>query len=142
MTDGTASVSNEVLLGAFAIIQILGVALSKIIDGFIDRDRTAALESRLDDLVEQDKIRMDLINQANKARFEDSRMLSDLYSIHKVTDSEGRPAWYFPRKMMDIADQHLEHLRDISLAQKEAALTLESIFKRLSAPRKGVRDVD
>lgn len=123
MLDASA-MSNEALLAIFAAVQVLSVALSKVIDYFVDRGRTDPIEAKLDALTKS-------AEQWAPRRAEDSRMISDMYTMHKVTDDEGRPIWYFPKKMLDMADEHLEMLREISLAQKETALEMKSIVNQL-----------
>jgi hypothetical protein len=123
----TTALSNEALLAIFAAIQVLSVALSKVIDYFVDKSRQDPVEAKIDKLLENDDERQEHI----KSNYDMYRMIADMYAMHKVIDDEGRPVWYFPKKMLDMADKHLELLRDISNAQKETASKMESIVSQL-----------
>src|SRR5262249_22493408 len=124
--------SNEVLLAAVTVMQVLSIAVSKVIDYFLEKGKTDPIENKIDKLLDADKAREGTIREMARVKAEDSRMLQDLYAMHKVIDDEGRPAWFFPKKMLEMSEDHLTMLRDIALAQKEAALTMKAIIDRLT----------
>jgi hypothetical protein len=129
----TTTMSNEVLLAAIGVFQVFSVAMSKVIDYFVEHGKADALESKIDRLLESDGKRMEVIQRMASTKADDARILADLYQMHKVTDDEGRPAWYFPKKMLELSEDHLELLRDVAMAQKEAALTMKSIVDKLAS---------
>lgn len=128
---------NEVLLAAFAAIQVLTVIIGKVVDYFLDKGKMDPLEAKIDKLLELEKARQQSINEMMRVKVEDSRMLADLYTMHKVIDEDGRPAWFFPKKMLDMSEKHLEMLREISVAQKDAAHEMNAIFRMFVSLKEG-----
>lgn len=140
MSDPASAMSNEVLLAAFAAIQILSMAMSKVIDYFIERNKLDPIETKVDSLLVSDVKRQAILERMVERKAEDGRMIADLYAMHKVIDEDGRPVWYFPKKMLDMADEHLEMLREIAMAQRETALEMKSIVNQLVCMKEKRRD--
>lgn len=141
MADPSSAISNEVLLAAFAAVQVLTAILGKVVDFFVDRGRIDPVEAKLDELIKRDVDRSGNVKDFLSRHADNSRMIADLYTMHKVIDEDGRPAWYFPKKMLDMGEKNLEMLREISMAQKETVHEMKMLVKELARMR-NPRDVD
>lgn len=129
-------ISGEVLLAAFAAVQLMVAIIGKVVDHFLERGRTEPLEEKLNQVLANDKEHTSNMREFLSRHADNSRMVTDLYAMHKVTDDDGRPAWYFPKKMLEMGEKNLEMLREIAMAQKETVHEMKSLVKELALIRK------
>lgn len=88
-------------------------------------------------LVESDAKRQRSIDEMIKIHYDQDRKIDDLCDMHKQKDADGRPVWWFPPRMLELSQQQLDELRDISSTQKEAAMIMQSIVKDLAIIKGG-----
>lgn len=149
------SVPIEAIVGIVAVVQILVQLLSRFIDHFLEKSKERendlaiaaalapalkvleAIGTEVQDLAEAEKERKRFMTDLMRQRGDELRMLNDLYLMHKVNDADGRPVWYFPRRMTEMAEEHAAHLRELKGLHKEAAASLAWVVRKLSQPRPG-----
>ena len=62
-----------------------------------------------------------------------SRYLRDLYEMHLVKDSTGRPIWYNSEQLMSQQDKIITILNDMSKTQNDTTHVLERIIDKLDS---------
>lgn len=114
--DASSMVPIDVLVAVIAIVNISVQALVQVVVYFISRSKDDGSDVLKSILAE--------VERMNSQRDAESHMIRDLYDMHKVTDSEGRPIWYFPGSVADLVKQ-------VSDSQANTARILESIVRQL-----------
>jgi hypothetical protein len=108
----------DALVAVIAVVQLLVHALVQVVTQRIAR-------------APHDELREMLEGMAKSAEVH-HHMVSELYEMHKQTDPrDGRPLWFFPAGMADIAREQLGLIREIAQAQRDLAKVLDGIVKQL-----------
>lgn len=134
----------EVLLAFIAAINAAVHGMSRALSWAISRKKepttdvelgkkVCTLTNAVDKLLDSDARRQKMIDEMVKVHADQDRKIDEMYEMHKAKDSDGRPVWWFPPRMLDLSQQQLDELRDISAMQKEAAMIMQSIVRDLAA---------
>lgn len=132
----------EVILALVALVQVLVHALVRFGDWIFGKgktDKIDSLGSHIAKLIERDDRRQKMVEEMIAVHRAQDRKIDELYDMHKQTNIDGRPVWWFPPQMLELAKEQLDELREIANTQKEAAIIMKSITRDLAQLKGGRR---
>lgn len=115
--DVQSMVPIDVLVAVIAVVNITVQALVQVVSHLISKSKAENGSEVLDKILAA-------IESLHDQRDTESHMIRDLYEMHKVADSDGRPIWYFPGSVTDL-------IKQVSDSQANIARILETIVRQL-----------
>lgn len=119
--DVQTVVPIEVLVAVIAVVQVLSQGIVQIVMGFLGKAKSKGDDEMMLRLLAA-------IERLNDDRDAEAHMIRDLHEMHKVTDKDGRPIWYFPGSIGDL-------MKQVSESQANLARILETIVRQLEVRR-------
>lgn len=121
--DAQSMVPVDVLVAVIAIVQLTVQGLVQVVMHFLSKSKSSGDEDVLRQILAA-------IEHLNDQRDAEGHMIRDLHEMHKVTDKDGRPIWYFPGSVADLVKQ-------VSDSQANIARILETIVRTLDRRTRG-----
>lgn len=122
--DAQSMVPVDVLVGVIAVVSVLAQGLVQALLHFVGKGKGKEAKDTVDENRETLKKILGALERRSDEQANNAYMIRDLYDMHKVTDGEGRPIWYFPGSVAELIEQ-------VSDSQADIARILESIVKQL-----------